>query len=568
MKYHILFLVMLARPASADEAQFGFRALWAPPSDFATSEAADRLIDECTRAKINVIFPCVMQHGGLQHKSSHYRHKSVEEGDFDPLAYLAAKAHATGIQVHAWYCVYYEGVKPLIPADPDWLCSDIDGKRMSDTFFLSPQVPAVNDYLLSVMKDGLAYDIDGIHLDYIRYHGTGYDYSDPGRKDFVAAHGFDPIDFLDHADRIVSLDQDPFPVRVLHADRQKTRPWEVSWTESLLDRAGIGFGFVSETTARIDSLPAPGALILSCYYDVPADMEASIERYVNRGGSVLCINPAFREGDTTLATLFGVQAGTTNLPEAWRTLKTNQAHPLASHIPGERFLATGFRPSGLDGGIVVAEFDSGGPAVVANASGSGRTVVIAFNAGRVATEAMAGMVNGIIRWFRSESGVKTDDSPLEAKRAEWIQWRNDAITSLVRDVHEMVKAKSPKLRVSIAGGCNDLERYLIFRDGRRWMEEGLLDFACPMDYGDDLESLQQMLDTHRNSTPQKMMGAVYPGLALYTNEVVDGKKTTRPQDPEILREQIELLRKNGYRGFALFSSMQLTEDHIEVIAEK
>jgi uncharacterized lipoprotein YddW (UPF0748 family) len=176
------FGACIVAPAPASEMKFSVRAIWANASSIATAANVDSTLDRCKRAKINVILADMMTHGVLRHKSAHYLHRSVAEGEFDPLEYLTAQAHQSGIEVHPWYCVYYEGAGSLQPARPEWLCSNINGVRMSDPLYLSPQIPAVNDYLVSVIQDGLAYPVDGVHLDYIRYYGTQYDYSALGRQ--------------------------------------------------------------------------------------------------------------------------------------------------------------------------------------------------------------------------------------------------------------------------------------------------------------------------------------------------------------------------------------------------
>ncbi|HET6453540.1 MAG TPA: family 10 glycosylhydrolase, partial [Armatimonadota bacterium] len=153
----LLALLLAAASAGAKEPQFAYRGLWVDTTGFVTKEKADRLLDQCRRAKINVLLPNVMVHGSVMHKSTHYMHNVAANDEFDPLAYLIEKAHAQGMQVHPWYCVYYEGAKGLEPGKPEWICTDMDGKPMDATYFLSPQIPGVNDYLLSVIKDGLAY---------------------------------------------------------------------------------------------------------------------------------------------------------------------------------------------------------------------------------------------------------------------------------------------------------------------------------------------------------------------------------------------------------------------------
>ena len=571
MRIWILVAFMLAAVAAVNgkEPQFAYRGLWVDTASFVTKEKADQLLEKCERAKINVLLPSVMVHGSVMHKSSHYTHNVVANDKFDPLAYLIEKAHAHGMQVHPWYCVYYEGAKGLEPGKPEWLCTDMDGKRMDETYFLSPQVPGVNDYLLSVIKDGLAYDIDGIHLDYIRYFGACYDYSDLGREPFIRAHGFDPQDFLDHGERIVPPEQDPFPLRVAHTERSKSRIWEQSWTECAMDRSGVGFSFISEKPEAVDALRAPGLLILSVYYDASSEMTDAIERYLQRGGSVLCLDGLSSGKNPRLAHMFGVKPESHWIGADWHEIMPVGDSGLAKRIRRISLKSNVNAPVGLDGGMVVARFDTGDPAVVTNVFGKGRTVLVGFNPGATHTNAgSAQMVHTIVDWLREESGVRMDRDAMLGKRSAWVSWKADQITSLVRRVHEVVKAKDPSLAVSVAGGFSWSERYLIFRDGRRWLDEGLVDIANPMDYFDDIRDLRSALDLHKASVTAEQLKTFYPGLSLYTSKTLNGKKVTVSQDAKIVRQQLDLLREKGYRGFTLFCSAQLTDAQIKALAEE
>ena len=563
-----VLLVMPALPATTSEPQFTYRGIWVDSGSFATKEKADKLLDQCWRAKINVLLPNVMVHGSVLHKSAHYLHNVAANDRFDPLAYLTEKAHARGMQVHSWYCVYYEGAKGLPPGKPEWLCTDMDGKRMDETYFLSPQVPGVNDYLLSVIKDGLAYDVDGIHLDYIRYYGTCYDYSDLGRESFAKAYGFDPKDFLDHGERIVPAENDPFPIRVIHAERHKTRVWEQSWTESLMDRAGVGFSYVSDKPENVDALRAPGLLVLSVYYNASPEMTDAIERYLQRGGSALCIDGLVADNNPKLNHLFGVKPNHIWRASDWHTLAGIGTTTLANRIAPCTFKSAINAPAGLDGGTEVARFSTGEPAVIVNRYGKARAALVTFNPG--ATQASAGsvqLIHAITDWLREESGVKTGRDLMLARRGSWISWKANCITDLVRGVHEAVKAKDPKLAVSVAGGFSWNEHYLIFRDGRRWLDEGLVDIANPMDYCNDIRDLRGFLELHKSSATPEQLKTFYPGLSLYTSKTVKGKKTTVSQDAKVVKQQLALVRDMGYNGFTLFCSAQLTDDQIRVIAD-
>ena len=49
------------------------------------------------------------------------------------------------------------------------------GKNGIEGFYLAPNHPEVNPYLISIFKDLIEnYDLDGLHLDYVRFHDSDY----------------------------------------------------------------------------------------------------------------------------------------------------------------------------------------------------------------------------------------------------------------------------------------------------------------------------------------------------------------------------------------------------------
>jgi len=338
-----------------------------------------------------------------------------------------------------------------------------------------------------------------------------------------------------------------------------------------MDRAGIGFGFISEKPEWVDALPVPGALVVNCYYEVTPGMANALERYVTRGGDILWMDGGNRlplKEYPAIGDILGVTPAEGSFPQQWRQLKRADNSPLSSLIPEERFLLgiqTAVQP--VAGSTVIATFDSGEPAVIYHRYGySGRTLFVGFNVSRAYTEGCARMVHDILWWFREQAGVKSPKDPLAAKRAQWIKWRSEHITELVRNVKKAVKGKDSQLAVSVAGGFDQGEYYLIFRDSKKWLEEDLLDIANPMDYRDDLESLRERLESHSEVANKKTRKIVWPGLSIYTRKTVDGKAVPVPQDAKFLEDELRLTHEMGFQGFTLFSTSYLTDEQIEVLA--
>lgn len=106
---------------------------------------------------------------------------------WDPLQLAVEVGHSRGLEVHAYINAFplWKGDVPpastpehAIRTDPDWVVADKEGMPMADpdTYqFASPGNSAVRERLQKVAADiDARYDVDGIHLDYLRYPGPQY----------------------------------------------------------------------------------------------------------------------------------------------------------------------------------------------------------------------------------------------------------------------------------------------------------------------------------------------------------------------------------------------------------
>jgi len=119
-----------------------------------------------------------------------------KQPNWDPLRVAVAEGHRRGLQVHAYLNILpgWEGAAAPPAASgqlwvtrPSWFMVGADGKRMTSTpfyAFLNPALPEVRRYLASLCADMVQrYDVDGVHLDYIRWPGEKGDYSyDPATR--------------------------------------------------------------------------------------------------------------------------------------------------------------------------------------------------------------------------------------------------------------------------------------------------------------------------------------------------------------------------------------------------
>jgi uncharacterized lipoprotein YddW (UPF0748 family) len=125
------------------------------------------------RGEATVAYPSEMEPWARE-----YEHR---DPGFDPLAVAVEAAHAEGLRIEPWINVMpgWKGKKPppdrthLYYTHPEWYMHDAAGRRqaLSDFYvILNPCLPEVRQHISDVVREIVTnYDVDGIHLDYIRY---------------------------------------------------------------------------------------------------------------------------------------------------------------------------------------------------------------------------------------------------------------------------------------------------------------------------------------------------------------------------------------------------------------
>ncbi len=199
------------------------RALWVVRHALTSKDNIDRMIDLAVRGRFHMLFVQVRGRGDAYYLSS--IEPSAEElvlppDSFDPLAYTILRAHGEGIAVHAWVNVFYiwsdGGSAPpdghIAVEHPEWLLTDAEGRRMDsygldelksrgiEGYFISPAVREAREYTCRVIGELTSrYEIDGIHMDYVRYPDISYGYDVKERTKFALRYGVDPVMLLnDH----------------------------------------------------------------------------------------------------------------------------------------------------------------------------------------------------------------------------------------------------------------------------------------------------------------------------------------------------------------------------------
>jgi uncharacterized lipoprotein YddW (UPF0748 family) len=185
----MLLAALLSLATAANAAPADMRGLWVVRTGLVSPEAVDRTVDEAARAGFNALFAQVRGRCDAFYPSSLSPRGALLAGQpasFDPLARLVWRARARGLQVHAWInvllCAPFGQALPeghVLRRHPGFaMVARAGGPTEAEGVYLSPSVPGVAEHLEAVVRELLrGYDVDGLHLDYIRYPGPDYDYS-------------------------------------------------------------------------------------------------------------------------------------------------------------------------------------------------------------------------------------------------------------------------------------------------------------------------------------------------------------------------------------------------------
>ncbi len=191
----------------------GRRYLWVVRDGLQSARSIDSLLQRATLAGANGLVVQVVGRGEAYY-SSDVLPPAEFRGVDDPLRYMVSRARPLGMEVHAWINAFLVWSAPWRPADsshvvlahPEWMMADREGRSTLDYgreeaeraglvgATLSPSEPRVREMLGSISQELVSgYDIDGIHLDYIRYPGSAFGFEPRSRALFTFHYGQDPL---------------------------------------------------------------------------------------------------------------------------------------------------------------------------------------------------------------------------------------------------------------------------------------------------------------------------------------------------------------------------------------
>ena len=210
------------------------RALWVVRTTLTSPAAIETMVAAAKNGGFNTLLVQVRGRGdayfqlGIEPRPA----SLAAQPAFDPLAITIARAHAAGLQVHAWINVNLIASAAELPAarehviyrHPEWLMvpralaedlATVDphspgyvgrlaryARSQSaevEGLYLSPVSTESAAYTVSVVRDiAQRYEIDGVHFDYIRYPSSDFDYGPETLRMFrgSVAHDLGAADLL------------------------------------------------------------------------------------------------------------------------------------------------------------------------------------------------------------------------------------------------------------------------------------------------------------------------------------------------------------------------------------
>ncbi|MBM4027532.1 MAG: hypothetical protein FJ280_19315 [Planctomycetes bacterium] len=528
------------------------RGTWVHGIDIKTPAAADALIDRMARAHLNTAFVLVWYWGGQAFFQSSLcpMGEGVQPG-YDPLGYMVQQCHKRGIQVHAWFVNGSYGaqeVRHVLDKHPQWAVQDGAGRLWYD--FSKPEVRRFqSDLMIECLRK---YDLDGLHLDYIRY-GPHQCYCTYCQETFARRYGFEPMtgsrlttyptgvritgnplikpttatvlaEFSDGTPAIALNKLGKGTVLLLNWHAENEMPPAVAetiklalgmWTagggpihltttaqtraqygNNFLETTRVallrlGFRPVSIPAESIPKLPSEGVLVLPSVYIIPGATAALLEAFVRQGGRLLII-----DGPTKSMVVSALQR------------------------------ITGFAGTGryLNREEVIRS--------------TGRSPLVPRGKHRLT----------LTEWKR--------------RMAQWDEFRKLGVTELVRDVYRRAKGLKPHVQVSAAVMTTRESAEAAYQEWPRWLREKSIDFVVPMAYTQDSVELARQIAEWKTVDPS--LQRIIPGLSLYQD--VEGKSV--PRDVNLVRRQHNLCRLQGARGAMYFSLQYLTDPLIDVFRKE
>jgi uncharacterized lipoprotein YddW (UPF0748 family) len=149
--------------------------------------------------------------------------------------------------------------------------------------------------------------------------------------------------------------------------------------------------------------------------------------------------------------------------------------------------------------------------------------------------------------YGAETGLEAPFRDSLANANQWDSWRRDQLTGLLVALRMAARTAHPEVQLSAAVIPHVDRAYLALgQDWRRWLEDGLLEFAVPMAYTLDDRILRYQVESLAHVP---LGGRIWIGLGTWLFA----------RHPQRALEQIRIARAAGAAGESLFSYDSIAE---------
>ena len=193
------------------------RAIWLDRGTIVSAGSEERLaqlFDRMASVGINTVFIETVNAGYPIYPSRVAPQQNPLIRGWDPLASAIRLARQRKMEIHAWVWVFAVGNArhnplvgkpeqypgPVLERFPSWANLDRDGSPIAPEgkMFLDPAHPEAQEYLLRLYREMVTtYDLDGLHIDYIRQprqdQGRDMGFGRAARAQFMELTGVDPL---------------------------------------------------------------------------------------------------------------------------------------------------------------------------------------------------------------------------------------------------------------------------------------------------------------------------------------------------------------------------------------
>jgi uncharacterized lipoprotein YddW (UPF0748 family) len=133
--------------------------------------------------------------------------------------------------------------------------------------------------------------------------------------------------------------------------------------------------------------------------------------------------------------------------------------------------------------------------------------------------------------------------PTNERDPEWVKWRADRLTELMREINQSVKRLKPQATIVLSPNLPDYAYRHTLQDWARWVELGLVDQVILQVYRPEIRAFQSILDQPQLNALRQQVPL---SIGLYTGPMKQPKPIAQVQ------QEIQAVRDRNYTGFGLF----------------